>query len=139
MSKENPDEEKDLRGKNAMENDGVIAEEQAAAAEAEDPATEEGQAAEAVDGDTPEMEPVDGTADGFADGDADEPGHISALPYVSGGTPPRHLLQGMYQNWFLEYASYVILERAVPHLEDGLKPVQRRICLLYTSPSPRDS
>ncbi len=33
----------------------------------------------------------------------------------------------MYQNWFLEYASYVILERAVPHLGDGLKPVQRRI------------
>ena len=36
-------------------------------------------------------------------------------------------LSGMYQNWFLEYASYVILERAVPHLNDGLKPVQRRI------------
>ena len=33
----------------------------------------------------------------------------------------------MYQNWFLDYASYVILERAVPHLGDGLKPVQRRI------------
>ena len=33
----------------------------------------------------------------------------------------------MYQNWFLDYASYVILERAVPHLVDGLKPVQRRI------------
>ncbi len=33
----------------------------------------------------------------------------------------------MYQNWFLEYASYVILERAVPAIEDGLKPVQRRI------------
>ena len=33
----------------------------------------------------------------------------------------------MYQNWFLDYASYVILERAVPHIEDGLKPVQRRI------------
>lgn len=33
----------------------------------------------------------------------------------------------MYQNWFLEYASYVILERAVPNIEDGLKPVQRRI------------
>ena len=48
MSKENPDEEKDLRGKNAMENDGVIAEEQGAAAEAEDRVTEEGQAAEAV-------------------------------------------------------------------------------------------
>ena len=36
-------------------------------------------------------------------------------------------LGGMYQNWFLDYASYVILERAVPHIEDGLKPVQRRI------------
>lgn len=38
-----------------------------------------------------------------------------------------HPLKGMYQNWFLDYASYVILERAVPHLYDGLKPVQRRI------------
>ncbi len=38
-----------------------------------------------------------------------------------------HHLSGMYQNWFLDYASYVILERAVPHIVDGLKPVQRRI------------
>ena len=36
-------------------------------------------------------------------------------------------LSGMYQDWFLDYASYVILERAVPHVNDGLKPVQRRI------------
>ncbi|MDR0687685.1 MAG: DNA gyrase/topoisomerase IV subunit A [Prevotellaceae bacterium] len=36
-------------------------------------------------------------------------------------------LTGMYKDWFLDYASYVILERAVPHLNDGLKPVQRRI------------
>ncbi len=36
-------------------------------------------------------------------------------------------LTGQYRNWFLDYASYVILERAVPALEDGLKPVQRRI------------
>ncbi len=36
-------------------------------------------------------------------------------------------LKGMYQRWFLDYASYVILERAVPHIDDGLKPVQRRI------------
>lgn len=36
-------------------------------------------------------------------------------------------LSGMYRTWFLDYASYVILERAVPHIEDGLKPVQRRI------------
>ena len=40
---------------------------------------------------------------------------------------------GMYKDWFLDYASYVILERAVPSVEDGFKP-----CLLYTSPSPRD-
>lgn len=39
----------------------------------------------------------------------------------------RHQLRGMYQSWFLDYASYVILERAVPHISDGLKPVQRRI------------
>ena len=38
-----------------------------------------------------------------------------------------HHLSGMYQNWFLDYASSVILDRAVPHIEDGLKPVQRRI------------
>ena len=36
-------------------------------------------------------------------------------------------LSGMYRDWFLDYASYVILERAVPHLNDGFKPVQRRI------------
>ncbi len=39
----------------------------------------------------------------------------------------RHQLSGMYQNWFLDYASYVILARAVPNINDGLKPVQRRI------------
>ena len=36
-------------------------------------------------------------------------------------------LSGLYENWFLDYASYVILDRAVPYFEDGLKPVQRRI------------
>ena len=39
----------------------------------------------------------------------------------------RMQLSGMFRNWYLDYASYVILERAVPHIEDGLKPVQRRI------------
>ncbi len=39
----------------------------------------------------------------------------------------RYRLAGMYKDWFLDYASYVILDRAVPHIEDGLKPVQRRI------------
>ena len=45
-------------------------------------------------------------------------------------TPEHHTvtyLNGMYEDYFLDYASYVILERAVPHLKDGLKPVQRRI------------
>ena len=48
-------------------------------------------------------------------------------PYTAAGDVVRHQLRGMYQSWFLEYASYVILERAVPHIDDGLKPVQRRI------------
>ena len=39
----------------------------------------------------------------------------------------RSVLGGMFRDWYLEYASYVILQRAVPHIEDGLKPVQRRI------------
>ncbi len=43
------------------------------------------------------------------------------------GTVKVSPLQGMYRSWFLDYASYVILERAVPHIHDGLKPVQRRI------------
>lgn len=38
----------------------------------------------------------------------------------------QRVLKGMYEDWFLDYASYVILERAVPHINDGLKPVQRR-------------
>lgn len=52
----------------------------------------------------------------------------AADPYfVPGSGDRRTVLSGMFRNWYLEYASYVILERAVPHIEDGLKPVQRRI------------
>jgi topoisomerase-4 subunit A len=43
------------------------------------------------------------------------------------GEPHSVAVDGLYENWFLDYASYVILERAVPRIEDGLKPVQRRI------------
>ncbi len=43
------------------------------------------------------------------------------------GGKARTKLTGLYREWFLDYASYVILERAVPYIEDGLKPVQRRI------------
>ena len=49
------------------------------------------------------------------------------VPADSGEPDKKYKLSGMYKNWFLDYASYVILERAVPHLNDGLKPVQRRI------------
>ena len=96
----------------------------------------DGAADEATDGvdDAAADEEADGAADA-ADG-AEAPGDTAA------GTPPAksgkfdrltqdegdvRKLTGMYKNWFLDYASYVILERAVPHVEDGLKPVQRRI------------
>ena len=54
-------------------------------------------------------------------------GHSDYKPADSHNESVKHQLTGMYQNWFLDYASYVILERAVPHINDGLKPVQRRI------------
>jgi topoisomerase-4 subunit A len=57
---------------------------------------------------------------GKSEGGENIPGGPAALHSVTA-------LSGMYQDWFLEYASYVILERAVPDLFDGLKPVQRRI------------
>ena len=69
-------------------------------------------------------------------GNADSKGGNAKAPLqgagVSGGKSEDALdnvthVDGMYQNWFLESASYVILERAVPYVEDGLKPVQRRI------------
>ena len=53
--------------------------------------------------------------------------HSDYRPGNLGDENVRHQLSGMYENWFLDYASYVILERAVPHISDGLKPVQRRI------------
>lgn len=54
-------------------------------------------------------------------------GHSDYRPADTNDDSVKHQLSGMYQNWFLDYASYVILERAVPHIIDGLKPVQRRI------------
>lgn len=53
---------------------------------------------------------------------------LADTSFGGNGTPLRlHHVGEMYGHWFLDYASYVILERAVPHLNDGLKPVQRRI------------
>ncbi|HWA10001.1 MAG TPA: DNA gyrase/topoisomerase IV subunit A [Opitutaceae bacterium] len=78
-------------------------------------------------GKTPKPEPAPAKAEPVA------PAEVEALP----PPPPRKKgekiqddrapLASSYRGWFLEYASYVILDRAVPHLNDGLKPVQRRI------------
>ena len=54
-------------------------------------------------------------------------GHSDYKPVNRFDASAVHHLSGMYQTWFLDYASYTILDRAVPHIEDGLKPVQRRI------------
>ena len=54
-------------------------------------------------------------------------GHSDYKPVNRFDAAVVHHVSGMYQNWFLDYASYVILERAVPNIEDGFKPVQRRI------------
>ncbi len=62
--------------------------------------------------------------DEVVDGEA-AAGKYDALINVEEGKT--HRVTGMFRDWFLDYASYVILERAVPHIEDGLKPVQRRI------------
>lgn len=59
----------------------------------------------------------------FEDGEGQPAGHDASSEALHSVTA----LSGMYRSWFLDYASYVILERAVPHLLDGLKPVQRRI------------
>ena len=53
------------------------------------------------------------------------PDYLGEAEDTSGDTITK--VTGMYRDWFLDYASYVILERAVPAIEDGFKPVQRRI------------
>lgn len=62
-----------------------------------------------------------------ADSSASSANSSYEVPEESESQDIFHHIPGMYRNWFLDYASYVILERAVPHLDDGLKPVQRRI------------
>ncbi|WP_290144008.1 DNA gyrase/topoisomerase IV subunit A, partial [Paramuribaculum intestinale] len=59
-------------------------------------------------------------------GEATEGGFESMLVDLSDDVV-RHQLRGMFQSWYLDYASYAILDRAIPHIDDGLKPVQRRI------------
>ena len=57
----------------------------------------------------------------------DENGSEGLMPQENEPTSNTIPLSGLYENWFLDYASYVILDRAVPHINDGFKPVQRRI------------
>ena len=63
----------------------------------------------------------------IASGEEEVAGHSDYKAPVKSDARVSYHLSGMYQHWFLDYASYVILERAVPHINDGLKPVQRRI------------
>ena len=73
------------------------------------------------------IEDVNLAGDETGDGTSATEGHGNVHHHDAKGEDRSHRLTGMYKNWFLDYASYVILERAVPHMYDGLKPVQRRI------------
>lgn len=68
-----------------------------------------------------DVQPLPDSEDAEAEADEDLPSQ------PAGYRPEISYLSRMYRTWFLDYASYVILERAVPHIDDGLKPVQRRI------------
>lgn len=57
----------------------------------------------------------------------EQPEQPPATPAAQGVDHSLKHVDGMFRNWFIDYASYVILDRAVPHVDDGLKPVQRRI------------
>lgn len=78
------------------------------------------------DGNSDEATTAGNTAE-TGDEELSEDEHSDHKPVDRFDASAVHHLSGMYKNWFLDYASYVILERAVPHIEDGLKPVQRRI------------
>jgi len=80
---------------------------------------------EIIDGEI-EQEAIPDVESDFEEQDASATQSNYKVPKISDKLTKYHL-SGMYQNWFLDYASYVILERAVPDIYDGLKPVQRRI------------
>ncbi|MDO9635174.1 MAG: DNA gyrase/topoisomerase IV subunit A [Paludibacter sp.] len=80
---------------------------------------------EIIDGEIDQEPITDGGSD-IEDSNASATPSKYKVPKIADKFSKLHL-SGMYQNWFLDYASYVILERAVPDIYDGLKPVQRRI------------
>jgi len=65
--------------------------------------------------------------DDFTDNETSDSGRSDYKVPENTEGDSHHILSGMYKNWFMDYASYVITDRAVPHINDGLKPVQRRI------------
>lgn len=67
------------------------------------------------------------TKDQFDDLDENVENHHSNYKVSTGSADEAYHLSGMFRTWFLDYASYVNLERAIPHINDGLKPVQRRV------------
>mgnify|MGYP000889793013 CR=1 FL=1 len=80
---------------------------------------------ENLDDEIDKIQPEDDTRNEETRDEDDTDDHSDYKPLKEGDNVLH--LSGMFQNWFLDYASYVILERAVPHMADGLKPVQRRI------------
>ena len=71
--------------------------------------------------------PKTDVTDELEEADGEPAGHSDYKPVNRFDASVVHHLSGMYQTWFLDYASYSILDRAIPHIEDGFKPVQRRI------------
>ena len=74
-----------------------------------------------------DMEALEEPTDEMQDTDSEPTAHSDYKPLSRFDASVVHHLSGMYQNWFLDYASYTILDRAIPNIEDGFKPVQRRI------------
>ncbi|MDR0541817.1 MAG: DNA gyrase/topoisomerase IV subunit A [Dysgonamonadaceae bacterium] len=72
-------------------------------------------------------EDLEETFEAFTDNEASDKEHSDYKVPENTDSDSHHVLSGMYKNWFMDYASYVITDRAVPHINDGLKPVQRRI------------
>ncbi len=88
---------------------------------------EENDAQQAVAGNQGETLRKDISAGTMADDETEPQLMMDSADAEKGSIRSIQHLDGMYQKWFLDYASYVILERAVPYINDGLKPVQRRI------------
>ena len=74
-----------------------------------------------------DLEPFDDSELGEQPLEGDENSDSGKYDRLLGSDSSKYKLSGMFKEWFLDYSSYVILQRAVPHIVDGLKPVQRRV------------